>query len=202
LRTFQDAERIQYAAISQQGNLLLMLGQYGTGEDDHATLWDVGTGAKLQTFPCDCRIPLATISPDEQTVLLGTDEGAAILYDTKTGNKTRSFQGHEGLVLSAAFSRNGRHLLTGSSDGTTRLWEVATGKQLAQLISLESGKDWLVVTPEGFFDGSAGGSSRVTWRVREGLELIEDKSLTQGRHYSGLLAALLRGESPKPSDGQ
>ena len=52
-----------------------------------------------------------------------------------------------------AFAPGGRWACTGSSDGTTRFWDTATGDELARLISLDKGQDWLVVTPEGLFDG-------------------------------------------------
>src|SRR4029453_17383849 len=33
---------------------------------------------------------------------------------------------HEGIVMCAVFSRDGQRLLTGSGDGSARLWDVAT----------------------------------------------------------------------------
>ena len=42
-------------------------------------------------------------------------------------------RGHEGRVNSAAFSADGRRLVTASDDRTARLWEAGTGKELAVL---------------------------------------------------------------------
>jgi WD40 repeat protein len=41
-----------------------------------------------------------------------------------------SLRGHSGQINSIGFSTNGRTLASGSSDGTVKLWDVATGKEL------------------------------------------------------------------------
>ncbi len=41
--------------------------------------------------------------------------------------------GHEGVVFCAAFSRDGSHIVTASGDNTARVWDAATGKQIAIL---------------------------------------------------------------------
>ena len=56
---------------------------------------------------------------------------------------------------SIAFDCDDRVVITGSSDGTTRVWDVATGDHLASLVFVSPGQEWLVITPEGLFDGSA-----------------------------------------------
>jgi hypothetical protein len=73
-------------------------------------------------------------------------------------------------VRSVAFVRGGTGILTGSSDGTTRLWDVATGRPLASLISFRDGS-WAVTDPEGRFDASNGGDvGGLHWVV--GMEVI------------------------------
>ena len=42
-------------------------------------------------------------------------------------------QGHSGDVNSVAYSPDGRQLLSGSFDGTVRVWDVATGQCTATL---------------------------------------------------------------------
>jgi WD40 repeat protein len=49
-------------------------------------------------------------------------------------------QGHTGQVRSAAFSPDGAMVLTASDDHTARLWDAATGQQLA---ALEGHTDWV-----------------------------------------------------------
>jgi hypothetical protein len=97
-----------------------------------------------------------------------------------------------------ALSARGKRILTGSADGTARFWDAATGKELCTLIGIDQGQDWLVVTPEGLFDGSPAGREKVSFRVGDGLTVVPVDRFFQDFYSPGLLAALLRGDRPRP----
>lgn len=52
-------------------------------------------------------------SPDGKTALSGSSDRTAILWDLVTGECVRTFQGHTGSILSAAFSPDARFIITG-----------------------------------------------------------------------------------------
>lgn len=58
----------------------------------------------------------------------------AILWDTESGAEIRVFSGHTGEVTTASFSPDGAQVLTGSLDGTVRLWNAATGKEEKRIV--------------------------------------------------------------------
>jgi WD40 repeat protein len=47
------------------------------------------------------------------------------LFDLDTGEKLRQFERHTAPITSLVFSADGRYLLSGSHDGTLRLWRLA-----------------------------------------------------------------------------
>jgi hypothetical protein len=77
------------------------------------------------------------------------------------------------------------------------LWDLASGDELAQLISL-GGPGWLVVTPNGLFDGSAEGRQKVSFRIPNRRGLVPVDRFFQDFFTPGLLPVLWRGERRMP----
>jgi len=69
------------------------------------------------------------------------------VWDAFTGQQLLKLEGHTDWVHSAAFSPNGSRVATASQDGTVRIWDAKTGKELCALISLANG--WVVTDPGG-----------------------------------------------------
>ncbi len=74
-------------------------------------------------------VSAVVFSPDGQTVLTGSVDWTARLWDAATGRQIGQTLAHPDAVRSVAFSPDGRTLLTGCDDRTVRLWDAATGDQ-------------------------------------------------------------------------
>ena len=71
-------------------------------------------------------ISSAAWSPDSTRILTGSDDGAARVWDARTGETTLELT-HPNSVTAVAWSPNGTHILTASNDGTARIWDATTG---------------------------------------------------------------------------
>jgi len=71
--------------------------------------------------------------------------------DVATGTVSRVLTGHSGKVNSVAFCRDGRSIVSGSDDGTVRLWSAATGTDAVGVLAMFQGNR-LALTSSGFFD--------------------------------------------------
>jgi hypothetical protein len=75
---------------------------------------------------------------------------------------------------------------------------VTAGTELASLFALGQ-QDWLVITPEGLFDGSPAAWSQILWRFSQNLFDVAPVELFFNEYYHpGLLADLYRGKRPAP----
>jgi WD40 repeat protein len=66
-------------------------------------------------------------------VVTASSDGTARIWDAATGATLGVLEGHEGDVLAAEFSPDGRYVVTASADRTARLWDAASGAELAIL---------------------------------------------------------------------
>ena len=79
------------------------------------------------------------------------------------------FAGHTGFVMSVAFSPDGTCVLTGSGDGTARLWETNTGRLLSTWQGHTSSVNSVAFSPDGtrMLTGSSDGTARL-WEASTG----------------------------------
>jgi WD40 repeat protein len=121
-------------------------------------MWDAASGRLIRAFEEDPgAIRAIAVSPDGMRVLSCGPDMKVKLWDAETGKLIRTMEGHSGLIQSVTFSSDGTRAISGSTDTTVRVWNPATGELLAILVAARSG-GWLAITPEGFFNASAGGT--------------------------------------------
>lgn len=154
-----------------------------------ATQRDIVSGLALKAMSSDCAVLAIAFTPGGRMLATGA-YGGARLWDMATGAVIRTLTGHTGNVWAIAASPDGKRLVTGGDDGTTRIWDLASGRELCRLISVGAG--WVVVTPDGYFDGSADGLKSIRWTV--GLQSFPLEAFSEGYYIPGLLARLMSGE--------
>jgi WD40 repeat protein len=94
--------------------------------------WDVATGTRLPAYMVIEEKPVTrvTYSPNGQTIAISLDSpnNMAQLLAAQTGRVLLSYVGHTAKVSGVAFSPDGALLVTGSADGTARVWNTATSQ--------------------------------------------------------------------------
>jgi len=88
-------------------------------------------------------------SPDGKTVITGSSDNTARLWNVATGQALGQPLRHQGEVQVVAFSPDGKTVITGSSDNTARLWDAATGQALGQPLMHRGEVKAVAFSPDG-----------------------------------------------------
>jgi WD40 repeat protein len=103
-----------------------------SGDDGTVRVWDItstGGGHEWLTLPGEGGL---AYSPDGERLAVGSEDGKLHVYEAASGRETLALQAHEGRVNAIAFDPIGSTLATaGLVDGTARIWDVASGDELA-----------------------------------------------------------------------
>jgi WD40 repeat protein len=122
-------------AAGDTAGLVLLPGGKGaiTGaNDEFARIWDLGTGAILDTLGGHGHGALSVaVSRDGKRAIVGSRVGEILSWDLEHRTRLAVWRGHEDLVVGLAFSADGKRALSASHDRTVRLWDVERGVSLA-----------------------------------------------------------------------
>jgi WD40 repeat protein len=88
-------------------------------------------------------------APDGQTVLTGSDDHTASLWDMQSGNPLHILSGHTDAVNSVAYAPDGHTVLTASDDHTAILWDAQSGASLHILSGHTDGIREIAYAPDG-----------------------------------------------------
>jgi uncharacterized caspase-like protein len=159
-------------------------------------VWDTQTGSELNSLAGHNNIVNGlAFSPDGRMLASGGFDSTIKLWDLSSGRELRTLTGHTGSIVALDFSGDGRFVVSGSDDGSARLWNTQTGALVATLVSLNKGDDWLVVTPDGLFDGSPGGWNQILWRFSANTFDVSPVEIFFNEYFHpGLLPDILAGK--------
>jgi WD40 repeat protein len=107
---------------------------------------DKGLARKSTATSGDNAILVMTSSPDQDRILVGRLDGTASIVDARG---ELPLVGHRGAILSAGFDQDGQIVITGSEDGTARIWDATTGQVLQTLDGYGSPVIFVAVSADG-----------------------------------------------------
>ena len=88
----------------------------------------------------DSQIKLISASQKKSRIAVVGNDWDINVYSAVDGEKVGILRGHEDLVTSVSFSKDGDRLLSSSVDGTTRVWDIERMSQLHNIENLETEK--------------------------------------------------------------
>jgi WD40 repeat protein len=136
-------------------------------------VWDAGDGRLITHLPRDMSRGRVAVD-DRGRLVVPAGEGGDGELIGPDGAHIATLAGHTDHILAVDVTRDGRLVATGSADGTTRLWDGHTGRQLRVLaqqrgvvhaVAFDDAGDALAI------GGEAGAAS--VWDVRTGQRVAE-----------------------------
>ncbi len=192
-----------------------------SSDDRTVTIWDTNTGGEVLTIQDESDIQCMAFNSDGARLAAGlaTDKGDTVrVWDAATGRKLLSLRGHTKesterpivpgggstvraipVVQSVAFSRDGKWLTSGSGDGSVKVWECETGRELVSIQGDPNGVNGVAFSPDGtrlavandYRDPLQGRSML----AREWIRHDDDKTITVWDAATGRRIETFRGHS-------
>ena len=183
---------IETVAFSPDGGKLASSGADGT-----IRLWNVVTGTPVRVIKASTEeIRAVAFTPDGSKLVSGGRDAMIRVFDAVTGAQLHALPTGSYGVFSLAVSTDGRLAASGDFDAGVKLWDLATGRELARVLAIDE-RDWLVITPDGLFDGSPGAWPLVMWRFGTNtFDVLPAEAFFNEFFHPGLLADLLEGRRP------
>lgn len=191
-------------AFSQNGKFLA-----GGCTDNVFIVWDLLTGKKFKEFNSSNEPLSVDFSPDSK-ILAGLDWKAELkFWDLESGNEktlrdvspTWVFFDNTILASVSIIQINNTPILVKSDGKSIQLINLITYETIITLNVIDE-KDWIVTTPEGFFDGTPNAWKQLIWRFNNNtFDYGAVELYFNDFFYPNLLQDVLAGKSPQAKAG-
>jgi WD40 repeat protein len=181
--------RCNSATFSPEGDYVVTTPGFDGSGDHDARVWDASDGRERFVLRHESNVYRAAITSDGAYIVTASEkitnkrwdakdkatlietEGAAHLWDSASGRRILIFRGHGKSIHHVAVSPDGKFVFTSADNGTIKIWEVASGRELHCLQGVRPSAA-PVICPNGKYI-AAPSMDRLTrlWHVATGREI-------------------------------
>ena len=111
-------------------------------KDNTVRIWDGATGQRLRMLhvPGTDGVTVLAFSQDNAQLLTATNSGKTVVWSRAAGTASLNLvAGYTDLVVAASFTLDGNWCVTGSVDGTARLWDLSKDQLLPSASTSRAG---------------------------------------------------------------
>jgi WD40 repeat protein len=192
------------AGFSFDGKLIAMTGF--DKKERSVIIYETEKGRRVNSFKInddEQSGAVTTLSLSADGRLLAAGYGTKIdIFEITSGRTIRTLP-HAGRIASLTFNPDGRFLVALGENNDKYIWDASSGDKLATLVNLggalnSRGSDWLVVTPDGLFDGSPTAWKQILWQFGGNtFDVTPAETFFNEYYYPGLLAEVMAGKKPR-----
>jgi WD40 repeat protein len=161
-------------------------------------LWDVQSGKQIRRLKTDyvgdrmSTTGAVVYSPANKRLMASSYGNRILVWDLEAGRALRTFAGTGAAILGLAFAPDKIHLLSVDEAGVLNYWDPNTGTLLASVFTFPN-DEWLIITPEGFFDASSEQVGR-SLNLAKGFDVTATGRAYDQLHQPDLVKAKLAGD--------
>jgi WD40 repeat protein len=128
------------------------------------SIWNATSKQMIVRVPRAAKIRAIAMSPEDDYIALGNDDGTAEVWEMGSGRRLSEMQRHENDIAALAFDPTSRFLATSSGPGqrdrTLRIWEVDSGREIVR-VTHDKGVGAVGFSPDGRYVASGSGDGLV-----------------------------------------
>ena len=171
LATFVTRSDVSSLSVGSN-DLFVIVGE----EDGSISSWNVkerNESPPLKLLGHSDRITNTAISADNRTLVSGSWDETAKVWDLQTGTNSATFTGHDDALLCVAISPNGEEVASAGWDDTIWIWDRKTGKGIRALTGHRGSILSLAFSADGkwLVSGSEDRTARL-WEVARGRHIL------------------------------
>jgi len=150
--------------------------------DQFLRFWEISTGKVVMKYMCsECWF--SRFSPDGKMLATGQIQ----MVNVETGKILREIDTN---THPNQFTKDNKTLIS-SQPSRLLFWEVDSGELKYQMVVYNNG-EWVIYSPDGYFDASPGAKSKIKWKVGE--KTYPAMKFWDKYHRPGLFTKVMQGK--------